>query len=308
MRKSCGGRPSARGSQRRAGSGRHARLLGGGRFRGQPRIVTSRPAGGAAQDWRSPSGRHRGSQQVDGRWDRGHSAGGGCPPLARFATPRVWRARPAPATVAVTLQSDRGSQPLGARRFGLSAGRWRSLSGESEDRNSQFLMVCSVTPKWRSPFGATEDGNGDVPVAIGRKPSWRSASGAAEDRNNRSVAAEAREAQGGGRSPGRPRIATPVRSCAARSQSRWRSPFGATGYRNSHTIVSAACPVSCNGRPPGRSRIATTISRWTGKCRSGGGRPPGRPRIATSLSGYGAWPFSCGVRPSGRPGIATTPD
>ena len=134
--------------------------------------------------------------------------------------------------VAVTLRGDRGSQrrprrpvPHPLQRGGRPPGRpriatrrpspplrrpcrWRSPSGATEDRNVVGLAADLVDAVWRSPSGATEDRNAMC------SRSWPASSGVAValrgDRGSQPMDRRhsTGHSAGGGRPPGRPRIAT----------------------------------------------------------------------------------------------------
>ncbi len=167
-----------------------------------------------------------------------------------------------------------GGRPPGRLRIATSKRRatatpspaWRSPSGATEDRNDslslggRLALECGGRPPgrlriatcpacwrsqvrswWRSPSGATEDRNSvpcQPPYADLRR--WRSPSGATEDRNAGAFGRDVGEGfPGGGRPPGRLRIAT---GC----------PSG------------SPCRRTCGGRPPGRLRIATAAcTSWS---------------------------------------------
>jgi hypothetical protein len=185
-------------------------------------------------------------------------------------------------SVAAALRGGRGSQP----RLHLSTpgarGGWRSPSGAAEDRNPEHTLAAYEAVMWRSPSGAAEDRN-DGPAHRSRYgATWRSggrgsqrhghradqlrrvlvavAFRGAEDRNPGCTSPRRERAAGGGRPPGRPRIATTPRTGRCR-----RCGGVAVALRG--------------GRGSQRAQ-----HRGGARDADGGGRPPGRPRIATRRS------------------------
>lgn len=192
-----------------------------------------------------------------------------------------------------------GGRPLGRPRISTSTPtcrrhrptRWRSSSGRRGSQceaGTRGLTTHTVAVVLRSDRGSQRHGVGDAP---GAEDGWRSPSEATEDRNSLYRASAVALSRSGGCPQGRPRIATPVRTGAARSRSRWRSPSGATEDRNERG--GGACLTAIRGAVVHRSPSEATSGsqnrghRVRARHHGGGGRPPGRPRIATP-----AWPTS----------------
>ncbi|SUP60787.1 Uncharacterised protein [Streptomyces griseus] len=139
------------------------------------------------------------------------------------------------------------------------------------------------------------------------QPGWRSPSGATEDRNLSYSGASQEAAAGGGRPPGRPRIATAACCSSSTPYPPWRLPSGATEDRN----WLNTCPSAPGGRgwrsPSGATedrndQLGCThvqVREW----RSPSGATEDRNRPSGLLVPGGA----CGGRPPGRPRIATRP-
>ncbi len=209
-----------------------------------------------------------------------------------------------------------------ARRGGRPPGRPRIATSPPPSRRA-------TPPPWRSPSGATEDRNGiigPVPCFVGvvavalRGDRGSQRAGAHPDPGGphgggrppgrpriatTRPSAPSSPGTSGGRPPGRPRIATRRWPCA------WRTP-GRGGRPPGRPRIATCWPSGCmswtggGGRPPGRPRIATAGRRTHPPDRPSGGRPPGRPRIATKGSPESASKGWCGGRPPERPRIATT--
>ncbi|MFD8439945.1 pentapeptide repeat-containing protein [Streptomyces microflavus] len=124
-----------------------------------------------------------------------------------------------------------------------------TFTGSAVFHSATFTGNARFDSAWRSPSGVAEDRNVNDDMTDLAVTMWRSPSGVAEDRNWLDRAFQWSHT-GGGRPPGRPRIATAWASCSA-------------------------TPSSRGGCPPGRPRIA--ISAWTATAR--------RSRVAVALRG-----------------------
>ena len=185
-----------------------------------------------------------------------------------------------------------GGRPPGRPKIATCSGssprrptrRWRPSPRTAEDRNLSTLSQCA------NPGGK-----------------WRPSPRTAEDRNSLAAITGPPSPPGGGRPPGRPRIATLTLRRAIRGMRHVAVvPQDGRGSQPAH-LLHLQERRRRGGRPPGRPRIATPWLPGSLPAARRGGRPPGRPRIATPSSS--PTPTSTtwgGSRPPGRPRIATS--
>ncbi len=250
----------------------------------------------------------RGSQRICPRAAASGALSGGRPPgRPRIATASAARPCPSTSGVAVAPRGDRGSQPR--HRSHRERRGQRVAVAPRGDRGSQrrrslpegLCGLVAVAP--RGDRGSQH--LRPVLAGVAGRP-WRSPPGATEDRNIPAEFAEVDE-PGGGRPPGRPRIATWPPTTDQDLAGGWRSPPGATEDRNlclgDEPRCQPAVAVAPRGdrgsqllglgllrrsragwrSPPGATEDRNNSEdgyRYTAE--GGGGRPPGRPRIATT--------------------------